>query len=165
MDDDDDKVVPFERPKVRRKGEVRKAAAAKRADTTLTQKQEEYCQLVVAGMSKASAANLARIATPPASTAVKKRIAALRERALLSHDISVEKLLNHLEEVRREAMKDREFTAATSAIMGMAKIVGLLDVKESPTDDIPKPAMEPVDVTHMTLAEWTERFGPKVVEG
>lgn len=108
---------------------------------TLTQKQETFCLVYVetgnaseayrraynvGDNTKAETVNK-RASELLADTKVTARVAQLQSQAVERTMVTVESLTDKLEEARLHALKDEKgASAAVSAIMGMAKLHGLL---------------------------------------
>ncbi len=129
----------------------------------LTAKQEAFCRAYIEnggnasdayrtaydakGMKDATVHREAKalIDNPKVAT----RITTLRGAAAERHEVTVDSLMAELEEARESAMKNpRGISAAVSAIMGKAKLLGLVVDKNEHTGK----AGKPVEVVH-TLDE------------
>ena len=89
----------------------------------------------------------------------------LREQTMERTFQSMDLLLKQLDDVRLLAMMEREPMAAVNAIMGKAKILGMLvERSEIEHSFINKPSREPTDVLDLTVDEWKEKFAPKQLQ-
>ncbi len=95
------------------------------------------------------------------------RIAALIDQAQAQHRIilnaTAESLLLELEEARQRAIQSKNVPAEVNAILGKAKVLGLLkDPKTQVNIDlIPKPAPMPTDRVELTVEEWRQQWSSK----
>ncbi len=108
----------------------------------LTDKQEKFCQEVVKGLNYSDAyrkaygtekmkpATVNRKAKELADNGkIAARVRQLRERALKRYDLTVDDIIDELEEARSVAAKNRTAAAMVSASMGKAKLLGLVTDK------------------------------------
>lgn len=108
----------------------------------LTDKQEKFCQEVAKGLNYSDAyrkaydaekmkpATINRKAKDLADNGkVTARIRQLRERTLKRYDLTVDDIIDELEEARSVASKNRAAAAMVSASMGKAKLLGLVTDK------------------------------------
>jgi hypothetical protein len=133
-----------------------------------TQKHEDFAMNIVSGLTPRSSATLAGFSPDMgkkllARSKVKARIAAMRERVALRAGMSLEKILNRLEEMRVSACTDRQYSAAINAAGLMAKMLGYLDAdrRGDALLPLPKPSSQPTDARELTVEEWNELFAHK----
>ena len=104
----------------------------------LTAKQEKFCQNIISGMSGADAYRNSYncqktkddVIYVRASELIRKpdiaaRIEFLRQEIVEKSEITALDLISELEDVRLKAMENGQTSAAVSAIMGKAKLLGL----------------------------------------
>lgn len=85
----------------------------------------------------------------------------LREKASERTHQSVELLIKQLDDARLLAMVTHQPTAAITAIMGKAKLLGyLIDKSEVEMHILNKPSREPVKTLSLSVDEWQEQFNP-----
>jgi len=135
-----------------------------------SQRHEDFCLNVFSGLSPRSSAFMAGFDPTMAKpllkrTKVKHRIECLREQAALRAHVTVESLLNELEEARTRALAEGQISAAVNATMVKAKMLGFLD-QERRGDSLlpmPKPASVPTEPRELTIEEWNELFAHKAL--
>jgi hypothetical protein len=89
---------------------------------------------------------------------VKARIKELQEVEVGKIGVSVESLVSELDDMLTLATVVRHPAAGIGAIMGKAKLLGLIVDKAETATTVRKPMRE---VKPMTLAEWEKTFAPK----
>ncbi|MER8570639.1 terminase small subunit [Mesorhizobium sp. M1338] len=92
---------------------------------------------------------------------VAARVAELQAEAAIRSDVTVDGLVEELEQARIGAMAARQYSAAAGAILGKAKLLGLITDKAEIETAVRRPMREPGAVRQMSLQEWEERFRPK----
>ena len=100
-----------------------------------------------------------KLANRPDVTA---RIAELREIQVHSTGVTVDSLVEELEELRRLAVAVKNPAAGVGAVLGKAKLLGLIVDKAEIEGNLRKPSREPTDKGQMSVEEWKEKFAPKV---
>lgn len=108
----------------------------------LTEKQEKFCQEIVKGANYSDAYRAAYDAGSMKPATINRkakdlidngkiaaRVRQLRERALKRYDLTVDDIIDELEEARSVAAKNRTAAAMVSASMGKAKLLGLVTDK------------------------------------
>ena len=131
---------------------------------------EKFAKLVAGGKSfrdaykqagyQDDAHNAARLTQHPT---VKARIRELQDRQAKRLDVTVDHIYKKLEGNYRMAMKLKQPAAANSAVMGQAKLLGLI-VDKSEVVSYRKPLREPSDVKRMSLEDWQKKFAPKSLD-
>lgn len=137
-------------------------------------RHESFAQALAKGKSAAEAYVEAgykpsRSAASRLSTNVniERRVAELQGRAAKKVEVTLESLLNELEEARTLAMGEKQTSAAVSATMGKAKLTGLLIEKREHTGRNGGP-IQTVDLTKLSgdeLAQLENIFGPLAGSG
>lgn len=96
-------------------------------------RHEAFCQHIIMGDSayEAHAAagyerNYGNAIRLKGNEKIERRIAELQARAAKKNDVTVASLVDELEEAREAAHSAEQFSAATQAILGKAKLAGLL---------------------------------------
>lgn len=155
---------------------VAKARAAKaknrnKVRDVLTDRERIVAQGIVGGLTQRAAFAKAgyaagteemRVLTRPA---VIRYIEELRDRSVQRFDYTIENLCARLEHISYAALSEREYTAAISAIMGIAKMMGhLADRSEIELHIISKPAREPTKSVTLSPEEWQRQFAPKQIQ-
>jgi len=80
-------------------------------------------------------------------------------------DYTIDNLCARLEHIAYAALDDRQYAAAVSAVMGIAKMQGhLADRSEIEMHIISKPAREPTREVSLSPEEWQRQFAPKLVQ-
>jgi hypothetical protein len=104
----------------------------------MTPKQDAFAQAYVETGNASKAYRLAGYSTRQSAEAIHQnasklltkvlpRVQELQQKHLERHDVTIDSLLDELEAARIEAMKNpRGISAAVSAIMGKAKLLGLV---------------------------------------
>jgi phage terminase small subunit len=102
----------------------------------LSQRQRRFCQLVVEGKSPPIAyveagykhdksyANCYRLLT--GNDRVKQEILNLQRKAMIKHEVTIESLVEELNEAREHAKKVGQPASEVSSIMAKAKLLGLV---------------------------------------
>lgn len=112
----------------------------------LTDKQEKFAQGIAKGLTQADAyreaydcenmkpesiwSNASQLAS---DTKVAQRVEELKERALKRYDVSVDDLIDELEEARTLSKLNSQPSAMVSATMGKAKLLGLVVDRQDTT--------------------------------
>lgn len=91
---------------------------------------------------------------------VAARIAELRNAAAKRLEITVDDLVAELEDMRKLAMACKNPAAGVAAVMGKAKLLGLIVDKAEVATTLRKPLREPGEINQMSLDEWQARFAP-----
>lgn len=92
---------------------------------------------------------------------VAARLAELLQKHARKVEVTVESLVAELDEMRRKAIELKQVAAGVAAIMGKAKLLGLITDKID-MDVVRKPMREPGDYPkQMSLDEWQKKFAPK----
>jgi choline dehydrogenase-like flavoprotein len=96
-------------------------------------RHERFCQLRAEGKSAAEAyaeagylADYANAGRLTRNDQIERRISELQARAARKSEVTVASLVDELEEAREAAHSAEQFSAATQAILGKAKLAGLL---------------------------------------
>ena len=136
--------------------------------------QERFARNVAAGFSQREAysragfetkslrniqANACKLAAKPE---VQQRIRELQLKQAQRIGITVEKLVEELDEAQALAMGANQPAAAVAAIMSKAKLVGL--VTDKIEAEVRRPMREPGDGKTMSLEDWQAKFAPKGVQ-
>lgn len=140
----------------------------------LNARQEAFCNLIVEGRTQkdayAEAGYIARGNAAEVSAArllrnvqVAARVAELRASAAQRSEVTVDSLVAELDEMVRLAKECENPSAGVSAVMGKAKLLGLIVDRAEVASTVRKPLREPSDVKQMSLEEWQRRFAPKRV--
>lgn len=91
---------------------------------------------------------------------VATRIAELRADAARRSEITVDDLVAELNLMLKLALATKNPAAGVTAVMGKAKLLGLIIDKAEVDTVLRKPARSPTDDTRMSLEEWEQRFKP-----
>lgn len=138
----------------------------------LNARQERFCLYLVEGLPQSRAyidagyvarGNAAEVAAARLfrNVQVQSRIAELQAAAARRSEITVDDLVAELESMRKLAMACKNPAAGVAAVMGKAKLLGLIVDKAEIEATVRKPAREPTDDKRMSLEEWERRFRPK----
>ncbi|RUW27305.1 terminase small subunit [Mesorhizobium sp. M4B.F.Ca.ET.215.01.1.1] len=92
---------------------------------------------------------------------VAARVAELRAEAAKRSEVTVDDLVAELEIMRKLAMACKNPAAGVAAVMGKAKLLGLIVDKAEVDQTLRRPMREPGEVKQMSLEEWQRRFAPK----
>lgn len=132
-------------------------------------RQERFCLALSEGLPQSRAyieagytsrGNAAEVAAARLfrNVQVQSRIAELQAGAARRSEITVDDLVAELESMRKLAMACKNPAAGVAAVMGKAKLLGLIVDRAEVTTTLRKPARQATDETHMTLEEWQRRF-------
>lgn len=137
--------------------------------------EERFCVMLVGGMKKNAAYVAAGYQLPASSKNsgaarllrkpnVQNRIRALQHQQAQALNVTLESLILEFREAFEIAKKDINPQGMVAATLGKAKLLGFLQDKP-PVDNgsVPKPLAHPTEHKEMTLAEWEERFKPKML--
>lgn len=91
---------------------------------------------------------------------VAARIAELQAAAAKRSEITVDDLVAQLDDLRKLAIACKNPAAGVAAIMGKAKLLGLIVDKAEVATTLRKPLREPGEINQMSLDEWQARFAP-----
>jgi phage terminase small subunit len=146
-------------------------ARAARGRGKLTDRERNVCLYLVGGMSQRAAFAKAGYADGIQESRVLTRphvirfIEELRDRAVKRFDYTIENLCARLEHIAFAAMQDRQYAAAVSATMGIAKMHGhLADRTEIELHVLSKPMREPTKEISLSPEEWQRQFAPKLIQ-
>lgn len=138
-------------------------------------KQEKFCQLVAKGepiwrayrdagyaskSQKDMEANGFRLYR---QAPVRPRIRELQLRNAAKLGVSVDTLVKELDGCLRLARKMKHPAAAIGAVMGKAKLLGLItDKSEVQATVVRKPMRTPGETGRMSMEDWKQQFAPKL---
>jgi phage terminase small subunit len=138
----------------------------------LNHRQEAFCRYLAQGLPQSRAyieagySARGNSAEVHASILVRNRkvaarLADLQAEAAGRSMVTVDSLVAELNEMLRLAIECENPTAGVSAIMGKAKLLGLVVDRSEVGTTIRKPAREATDRQTMSLEEWQAKFAPK----
>ncbi|MER8619179.1 hypothetical protein NKG99_20470 [Mesorhizobium sp. M1409] len=135
-------------------------------------RHERFCLLVAKGKHAADAyaqagfkASNPDLTSRSASKLLKRDDVTLRLRELQAKEakrlnVNVDLLVFKLEEMFKLSKRTKQPAAGVGAVMGMAKLLGLVVDKAEVEGTLRRPMREPSDVKQMSLDEWQRRFAP-----
>lgn len=88
------------------------------------------------------------------------RIKELQERQAKRVGITVDTLLEELQDMLTLAKRVKQPSAGVGAILAKGKLLGLITDKVEVGDSIRKPSREATDQRQMTMEEWSAKFTP-----
>jgi hypothetical protein len=91
---------------------------------------------------------------------VKARLAELQHKHARIVAVSVESLVAELDAMRQKAIDLKQISAGVQAIMGKAKLLGMITDKVDMEATLRKPSRVPTDRRQMTVEEWETLFVP-----
>ena len=94
---------------------------------------------------------------------VAARVAELRADAAKRSEVTVDDLVADLNLMFKLALATKNPAAGVTAVMGKAKLLGLIIDKAEVATTLRKPLREPDEIEQMSLEEWTAKFAPKRV--
>ncbi|WP_051355345.1 terminase small subunit [Mesorhizobium erdmanii] len=135
-------------------------------------RQERFCLGLAEGLPQSRAyvdagyaarGNAAEVAAARLfrNVQVQSRIAELQAGAARRSEITVDDLIAELDSMRKLAIACKNPAAGVSAIMGKAKLLGLIVDKAEVATTLRKPFREPCDIERLSLEEWTAKFAPR----
>ncbi|MBZ9810714.1 terminase small subunit [Mesorhizobium sp. ESP-6-2] len=135
-------------------------------------RQERFCQGLIEGLTQTRAyveagytarGNAAEVEASKMVRLPKvaARVAQLRAAAARRWEITVDDLVAELDVMLKLAHATKNPSAGVTAIMGKAKLLGLVVDKAEVATTLRKPLREPGDTERMSLEEWTAKFTPK----
>jgi phage terminase small subunit len=163
----------------RGEGDLAEAAWTNRADSGiltampnagLNPRQQRFCEGVVSGLpaSRAyvEAGYSSRSPDQEASNLVRNpkvasKIAELQAKAAKKAEKTVADVIADLDRLRDEAFATGQIAAGVSAVMGAARILGMIVDKSQVEQLQHKPAPLPTQILELTEAEWVEQFSRK----
>ncbi|MER9462634.1 terminase small subunit [Mesorhizobium sp. M0387] len=89
------------------------------------------------------------------------RVAELQAEAVRRSEITVDDLVAELNDMLKLARATKNPSAGVAAIMGKAKLLGLVVDRAEVATTQRKPMREATDVKQMSLEEWQRRFAPQ----
>lgn len=142
------------------------------ANDNLNIRQERFCLSLAEGLPQSrayvDAGYAARGNAAEASASqllrnpkVVRRLAELQAKAARRSEITVDDLIAELDDMLKLARATKNPSAGVTAIMGKAKLLGLVVDKSDVYTVLRKPTREPTDVKQMSLEEWQRRFAPQ----
>lgn len=87
-------------------------------------------------------------------------MAELQAKAARRSEITVDDLVAELEDMRKLAMACKNPAAGVAAVMGKAKLLGLIVDKAEVATTLRKPLREPGEIDQMSLEDWQAKFAP-----
>ncbi|TPN41384.1 terminase small subunit [Mesorhizobium sp. B1-1-6] len=135
-------------------------------------RQERFCLGLAEGLSQSraykEAGYSARANAAEASASqllrnpkVAARVDELRAEAAKRSEITVDDLVADLNLMFKLALATKNPAAGVTAVMGKAKLLGLIIDRAEVASMPRRPMREPGEVKQMTLEEWTAKFAPK----
>jgi phage terminase small subunit len=94
---------------------------------------------------------------------VGRRVTELQAEAAMRSAITVDDLVAELNIMFKLALATRNPAAGVGAVMGKAKLLGLIVDKAEVASTQRKPMRQPGEANHMSLEEWQAKFVPKRV--
>ncbi|WP_457299619.1 terminase small subunit [Phyllobacterium sp. P5_D12] len=142
---------------------------------TLNARQECFVQnLVARGMNATAAYKAAGYSAKKEVTArngahelltnpyVAARISEVQKLAAMKHAKTVDGLVADLDRLRDIAIQNGQTSAGVAAVMGQAKLLGLIvDKAEVEQTVTRKPSRDPATPPRMTVAEWEAKYAPR----
>jgi phage terminase small subunit len=92
---------------------------------------------------------------------VAARVAELQAKHAKRVEVSVESIVAELDQLRDAALANKQVAAGVAAVIGKAKLLGLVIDKADVAATVRKPMREPGEVRQMSLEEWEQQFKPK----
>jgi hypothetical protein len=136
----------------------------------LTDRERLLAHGIVGGLSRTAAYRKAGYAASAQSKDIETRprfvryVTQLRDRQVERLDYSVDNLCARLEYIAFSACDEKQYGAAVSAVMGIAKMMGhLTDKTEIELHMISKPAREPTTELTLSPEQWQRQFAPKQI--
>ncbi|TPI51710.1 MULTISPECIES: terminase small subunit [unclassified Mesorhizobium] len=144
------------------------------SNSKLNMRQERFCLALAEGLAQSRAyieagytarGNAAEVEAskmvrlPKVAT----RIAELQADAARRSEITVDDLVAELNLMLKLALATKNPAAGVSAVMGKAKLLGLIVDKAEIATTLRKPFREPGEIEQMSLEEWTAKFAPNRV--
>ncbi|WP_245435970.1 terminase small subunit [Mesorhizobium tamadayense] len=137
-------------------------------------RQERFCLGLAEGLPQSrayiEAGYIARNNAAEASASqllrnpkVAARVAELRADAAKRSEITVDDLVADLNLMFKLALATKNPAAGVTAVMGKAKLLGLIVDKAEIATTLRKPFREPGEIERMSLEEWTAKFAPNRV--
>ncbi|RUX16367.1 Terminase small subunit [Mesorhizobium sp. M2A.F.Ca.ET.037.01.1.1] len=138
----------------------------------LNMRQERFCLALAEGLPQSrayvEAGYTARGNAAEAAAArlfrnvqVQSRVAELQAAAARRSEITVDDLVAELDAMIELARATKNPSAGVTAIMGKAKLLGLVVDRAEVATTLRRPMREPGEVMQMSLEEWERRFRPK----
>ncbi|MGY3327479.1 phage terminase small subunit [Mesorhizobium sp. USDA 4775] len=138
----------------------------------LNTRQERFCLSLAEGLPQSrayvDAGYAARGNAAEASASqllrnpkVVRRLAELQTKAARRSEITVDDLIAELDDMLKLARATKNPSAGVTAIMGKAKLLGLIVDKAEVATTLRKPLRMPGDREQMSLEEWTAKFAPR----
>lgn len=133
---------------------------------------ERFCQSVASGKSHKDAYIRAGYKLPKddrgagnATRMAKRPHIAARIKEIQAHQaarigVTVDKLVAQLDRMYNLAAKVKHPAAGVGAVMGKAKLLGLIIEKAEVETVVRKPMREPTDKKSMSVEEWQKKFAP-----
>lgn len=125
-----------------------------------TQK-DAYIEAGYASRGNAAEASASQLLRNPKVAA---KVMALRADAARRSEVTVDSLVAELDAVLAMAIGMGQPAAGVSAIMGKARLLGLIIDRSEVVTTIRKPARESTTQSEMSLEEWQAKFGPRLIE-
>ncbi|WP_224543681.1 terminase small subunit [Mesorhizobium sp. CA16] len=117
-----------------------------------------YIEAGYAARGNAAEASASQLLRNPKVAA---RIAELQAAAARRSQITVDDLVAELEDMRKLAITTKNPAAGVAAVMGKAKLLGLIVDRAEVATTMRKPLREPNEAERMSLDDWTAKFAPK----
>lgn len=136
----------------------------------ISERERLFAQGIAGGLAQSAAVRKAGYGAGMSGAELMTRpqvaayIRELRDKAVVRLDYSIDNLCARLEHIAFCAIDDRQYAAAVSAVLGIAKMMGhLADRTEIEMHIISKPAREPTKEVSLSPEEWQRQFAPKLI--
>lgn len=141
---------------------ILKNARYERFAQAIAKGKSQHEAYVYAGYSASEKAKDTRsnAATLAGRPEVKARIEELLERQAKRVGITVDKLLEELQDMLNLAKRVKQPAAGVGAILAKGKLLGLITDKVENDVVVRKPSREPTEQGEMTMSEWADKFAP-----
>jgi phage terminase small subunit len=120
--------------------------------------KDAYVQAGYRSTGNAAEASASQLVKKPKVAA---RVAELQAEAARRSEVTVDDLVADLNMMFKLALASRNPAAGVSAIMGKAKLLGLVVDRAEVSSTSRKPMREPGEIKQMSLEEWQARFAPR----
>ena len=94
---------------------------------------------------------------------VAARVAELQAKAAMRSEVTVDSLVADLDDMLQLATKIGQPSAGVSAVMGKAKLLGLVIDRAEVSAVVRKPSRTPTIDKSISMEEWVKKFAPKRV--
>jgi len=126
----------------------------------LAQGMPQHEAFTKAGFQMKASANRSDASKAANRPEIRARVAELLERQAKRIDVTIDKLVEELDLMFKLSLATKQPSAGVGAVMGKAKLLGLVIEKAEVETTVRRPMRTPGDDKKMSMDEWKKKFAP-----